>query len=599
MSSEVFEFFEKINPFNYLEKSNLVEIVKSVDIGYYKKGVEVLSRKKNSDVLFVILKGEVIEIDRNGEHIAIYHEGESFDGRSLLYEKCENSFRVEEELIAYEIPKEIFKKTIEENSSFQKYYLDSLSKKIDLLKSKTNVFSSFIVSRVSDIFLHPATLVSPEETILNSLQKREETSSSSIFVQDEELKIFTDSNLRKALLQKIDLNSEVGNLELSKAVSIKKTDFLFNALILFLKHKIKRLAVVDNGNLIGVLEQINLLSHFSNHSSLMTVQIEKATTIEELKNATAGFIPLIKSLYEKGVKVRRSAKLISEINNLIYEKLYTLVFPEELRNRMTLFIMGSESRGEQIFRTDQDNGLVLENDLSSDEVSKYTSKYTELMIDLGYPKCDGNMMVSNPYWVNSFDNWKKRIDVLFDRRDQEAILEIATLIDFKPVAGNIELGNTIYEYLLQKRTENSFLLHEMAESIFSFETPISIFKNFRTERKNELDIKKGGIFALVHGIRVLAFENGLTERSTVSRIKELNNREIINREFAEELIEALDTLLEIRLFGRLEKFEKGEELDNYVNPEKLKPFQRELLKDSFKIVNRFKKFLSYHFHINS
>ena len=37
---------------------------------------------------------------------------------------------------------------------------------------------------------------------------------------------------------------------------------------------------------------------------------------------------------------------------------------------------------------------------------------------------------------------------------------------------------------------------------------------------------------------------------------------------------------------------------NFINPSKLEKFERDLLKDSFKVVNTFKKFLTYHFHLN-
>jgi len=36
---------------------------------------------------------------------------------------------------------------------------------------------------------------------------------------------------------------------------------------------------------------------------------------------------------------------------------------------------------------------------------------------------------------------------------------------------------------------------------------------------------------------------------------------------------------------------------NYVNPKLLSKADRDLLKDAFKIVNTFKKFLTYHFHL--
>jgi CBS domain-containing protein len=36
---------------------------------------------------------------------------------------------------------------------------------------------------------------------------------------------------------------------------------------------------------------------------------------------------------------------------------------------------------------------------------------------------------------------------------------------------------------------------------------------------------------------------------------------------------------------------------NYVNPKLFNKTDRDLLKDAFKIVNTFKKFLTYHFHL--
>jgi CBS domain-containing protein len=43
---------------------------------------------------------------------------------------------------------------------------------------------------------------------------------------------------------------------------------------------------------------------------------------------------------------------------------------------------------------------------------------------------------------------------------------------------------------------------------------------------------------------------------------------------------------------------KDLEEENYINPKNLSKNQRDLLKDSFKVVNKFKKFMSFHFHLN-
>jgi CBS domain-containing protein len=132
----------------------------------------------------------------------------------------------------------------------------------------------------------------------------------------------------------------------------------------------------------------------------------------------------------------------------------------------------------------------------------------------------------------------------------------------------------------------------------AFDTPLSLFSGFLLEknRNNKLDLKKGGIFALVHGIRTLALQYEIKETNTIQRIKELNNKGIFDKTFATELIECFDTLSTLRLKAMLEARDLSEA--NYINPAKLEKIQVDLLKDSFKIINKFKKFMSFHFHLN-
>jgi CBS domain-containing protein len=76
----------------------------------------------------------------------------------------------------------------------------------------------------------------------------------------------------------------------------------------------------------------------------------------------------------------------------------------------------------------------------------------------------------------------------------------------------------------------------------------------------------------------------------------LNDKGVIDKNFAKELIESFDTLSLIRLKAMLESKDFNEA--NYINPKKLQKIQRDLLKDSFKIINKFKEFMKFHFHLN-
>jgi CBS domain-containing protein len=96
-----------------------------------------------------------------------------------------------------------------------------------------------------------------------------------------------------------------------------------------------------------------------------------------------------------------------------------------------------------------------------------------------------------------------------------------------------------------------------------------MFANFivdKKEHKDELDIKKGGIFPIVHGIRALSLENKIRKTNTVHRIKELQALGVLDREFSMELIESFNLLLTLRLKFRLQKIDAKEPLDKYINP---------------------------------
>ena len=94
----------------------------------------------------------------------------------------------------------------------------------------------------------------------------------------------------------------------------------------------------------------------------------------------------------------------------------------------------------------------------------------------------------------------------------------------------------------------------------------------------------------------MALEHNINSTNTIERIKELNNIGLFDKRLATELIEAYDTLLGIRLRMMLSKKEGANE-QNYINTKLLSKGDRDLLKDAFKIVNTFKKFLTYHYHL--
>lgn len=589
---------ESIHPFGLLKKITLDNLMKKIDIAYYAKDTLLISKSISSIAFYIIIKGSVKEVLDN-EVVSVYSSGDSFDADALIYDKCESSFIVEEDLICYEIKKDDFLDLLQDKEA-QGYFLQDFITRHQQLKNHSmgNELTPFLIAKVSDIYLHSACIVDESESIYGSIKKADEQKSSVIIVRfaDKSYGIVSDSNLKKrVLLTQKSLDEPIGSIATPSLVSVDINDFLFNALIIMTQKAIKRVAVIDNGEIVGLLEQLDLLSFFTSRSHLIVVKIDRANGIEDLKEIGDEFKDLILLLKSQGVKVRYISKLISSLNEKVYKKLFELTVPKELQNSCALMVMGSEGREEQTLKSDQDNALIIKDNIDEQLFVEPMLKLNGLLLEFGYEKCKGNIMVSNELYRQSLKGFENHIDKSIFQMSEESFANLSVLFDAKFVAGDSELFKELKKHLHNNFDNRDDLLAHMAKAILNFETPLSLFSGFVLEDK-KLDLKKGGIFAIVHGVRMLALQKGLSQTNTIERIKELNNIGVFDKNFALELIESFDTLSSIALGVNLQAINSDE--FNKLDPSKLDKIERDLLKDSFKIVNKFKKFITYHFHLN-
>jgi len=593
-------FLRSIHPFELLTPRELTKAVNSMNIAYYQKNTTLISPQKSPDFLYLIVKGEVGEY-HNDELVKVHSKSNTFDADSLIYDKTEDTFIVIEELICFEMKKEDFKVLLDGNENFKNFYISDLADKIQSAKQKeySTQMSGFMIARVSDSYLHEPCIVDADTPIMAALEKMEKIKTNCILVKNENsFGIVTDSILRKNILYKdYDKFGPIGPIALTPIITIEEDDFLFNALLSFTKNSIKRIVVKKGDKIIGILEQLDLLSYFANHTYLVAVQIKKASSIEELKLASQDFINIIKKLQAKGTKVEYISKLISELNEKIYEKLYEMIVPQDLREKACLIVMGSEGRKEQMLKTDQDNALIIENGVNVTLYKEHMEKFTSTLIDFGFPPCDGNIMVSNEYWRKSLNDYKKEIDRWLEAPIKDDYMNLAIFFDSICVAGNPKLLDELKEMIFTQIKDRSVFLANFAKAALIFETPIGMFTHL-IAKNNQIDMKKGGIFPIVQGIRSLSLEYGIKETNTNNRIRELKTLKILDVQFANVIEEAFDTLLNIRLKERLRSIGHEEDANNFIDIQNLNKLELDLLKDSFKIVNKFKDFLTHHFKLN-
>ena len=106
-------------PFSLLDNRSLQRIEENAQIAYYPENSVLISNNEIPSIFYLVIKG-IVEAKDGEELIDIYHNGDVFGGIELIKDQpSKYQYRVNEELICYEIPQGIFLELCQNNREFK------------------------------------------------------------------------------------------------------------------------------------------------------------------------------------------------------------------------------------------------------------------------------------------------------------------------------------------------------------------------------------------------------------------------------------------------------------------------------------------------
>jgi CBS domain-containing protein len=596
----------RVAPFDRLRDGELDRLAAEVTKADFAPGDEILGRWENPAFLYVIARGTVNEMGPMGV-IARHGSGESFDSRGLIEGRSQHGFVCQNACTCYLVPARQLRALSKSNTAVREYYTEDMARQVDALINlqQQREAASFLMARIGEGMLHPAVFVPSQTTIREAVATMKERAVSALLVRrHNEVGIFTSRDIReKFVLMGMPDATPIGDLASYSLITIDQNDLVFDALVAMTKHEIRHLVITSNQQIVGVLEQADLLNFLTNSSYAIASKVERAQDQDELQQAAADIPRLVKSLFERGVKPRFIARLVTDLNNKIIHRLFMQMASPALAAEACLIVMGSEGRGEQLLPTDQDNAIIFRDDRHPPaKFQQVAEAFPQGLIKLGYPPCPGNVMTSNPEWAKSLSAFREDIFRWIHQPSPEGFMALAIFLDARAVAGDESLLLLLKNHLTQLIQGQQSLVRHFAKVTLTFPTPLGLFNRFVLEKGPEggtLDIKKGGVFPVVHGVRSLALEHGLTETNTIGRLQILSGRRPLGREFTADLIEAFDFMSMLRLRTQLKQWEDGVAISNSIPPSRLNRLDRSLLRDSLRVVKEFKSLVSLHFRLDS
>lgn len=417
-----------------------------------------------------------------------------------------------------------------------------------------------------------------------------------------EFGILTDADICRSVSQRHDPDSTLcRDYAKFKLRTVAAHQDISEALLTMIRHRVHRLPVLDDdGQILGVLGQTDLLAYLNQHSQLISVQIDNATDVDSLHQAVEQIGQYIRAQQQNGIKIGVISRMVQTLNAQVFTKLWRMLVPEMVFENTCVIVMGSEGRGEQIMRTDQDNALIIRNGFNHPDLGEYAEQFNQALAQMGYPLCDGNIMMNNDMWRQSLSRFEKQISSWFAQRQPESNIWLAAVLDASYVCGDESLLTALRKHMqVAYSNADPMFVRKFASAALQFGEVSQWWQKFAPligkPASQDIDLKKAGLFPLVHGIRALALENHLLDAvSSKARLKALVRAGAMNEKRAETLLETLEFFMAQRLAVALITEDKHA---RQVDPTTLSALERDLMKDCLNNVKSFKNELRQHYQL--
>jgi CBS domain-containing protein len=326
-------------------------------------------------------------------------------------------------------------------------------------------------------------------------------------------------------------------------------------------------------------------------------EIAAARSIEELKGLNRRVPDLAGQALDAGIGARKIVRLISRFNDAVTLRLITLLDSCEgirLPEGATFLVLGSEGRGEQTLRTDQDNAIVYRDDLSPGElpaVKHFADRLVDALETIGVPRCPGDIMASSPRWRHSISEWKSLLDRWIAAPTPEHILCFGMFQDLRALHGDEFPVIRLREHICTAVQCHCCFYPNMANHVVRFPAPFTLFGRIRVEQsgtyKGMVDLKKAGIFAITTGASLLALEFGIIGGDTWEKLALLEKSGFLTHDDSETIISSFTFLVQLRLQQQVRDLDKSREPANCIDPHLMTDGDGRQLRQALKGVNTF------------
>tara|TARA_R110000744_G_scaffold17891_14_gene48312 strand:+ start:14791 stop:16677 length:1887 start_codon:yes stop_codon:yes gene_type:complete len=616
---EVTDFLQRHKPFSNLAASELSHVASRVEIAYYKAGSPILTFGQDNTHWFVIRSGAVEVFRRDGELYNRLGEG-NFFGELALMRNRPVRFPVValEDTLVYLIDADTFNNLFDNDEQFADFVeVEDRSRLRESSPDKKDN-NALLTVKVEKLIEQLPLILPPHTSVQDAALRMTEEGVSSLLISNEHVSddassddepvigIVTDVDIRSRLVAHgLDLSTPVTDIMTTQLTIVQSNQYVFEAMMLMLKHKVTHLPVLRKSKPIGLISHQDILRYESQNSLFVVKSIFNAQNVDELAALKDEVQTCFSRMVDEDANSQMIGSAMAVIGRSFKQRLLELAEEEFGPPPIPycFLALGSMARDEQLIVTDQDNALVLDNRFEPKLHDGYFNDLANFVCDgldrCGYTYCKGGIMATNKKWRQPLKVWEQYFTQWIDKPTPETLLHSAIFFDLDGVWGKKVWADTLNRLIRKKAFKNSRFLACMARNALLRTPPLGFFKDFVMEtdgrQTNSINMKRRGTAPIADLIRVHALSVGVKGRNSFSRLNGVIDAKILPPGRGVDLRDALEFIAMVRIRHQAFDLEMKRVPDNDIEPEYLSDFERKNLRDAFQILSDAQKYMKYRY----
>jgi CBS domain-containing protein len=433
--------------------------------------------------------------------------------------------------------------------------------------------------RAEDLAQAPL-LVPAQATVEQVARAMTAAEATAALVPGDPIGIVTDSDLRSRVLSEgLPPETPAAAVMTAPVRSVEADAPLSAVLLMMLDEDVHHVPVIRNGAIVGLVRERDLLRRQLRSPLVLMARLRRASADEALAGYSAEVAGIAAGLVADGMEALRVSRVIASLNDALTRRLLDIA-EQELGPApcpYAWFALGSQGRMEPLLSSDADNALAYAD--HSPAADAYFAALAERVVGgllrAGLPPCPGGCMATS--WRKSLQEWESLFASWILTPEPRALLAAEEFLDFRRVHGELETPKL--EEILQAGASRQTFLVQLARPAVGFRPPLRAFGRLR---RHHVDLKLGGIAAIVLLGRLYAFAAGSRARSTPERLDDAVAAGSLTRSGADALIDALRVLTRYRLRVQLEALAAGEEPTDRIAVHDLSVPERRRLRDALR-----------------